>query len=90
VVVVRHAVRNSLIPVITIITGQIPVMIGGAVIMEQIFSLPGMGRLFLDSINRRDYPFVSGINIMLATIGMVLILLTDMSYAWLDPRVRYR
>jgi len=90
VVVVRHAVRNALIPVITIITGQIPVMIGGAVIMEQIFSLPGMGRLFLDSINRRDYPFVSGINIMLATIGMVLILLTDMSYAWLDPRVRYR
>jgi len=90
VVVVRHAVRNALIPVITIITGQIPVMIGGAVIMEQIFALPGMGRLFLDSINRRDYPFVSAINIMLATIGMVLILLTDMSYAWLDPRVRYR
>ena len=90
VVVVRHAVRNALIPVITIITGQIPVMIGGAVIMEQIFALPGMGRLFLDSINRRDYPFVSGINILLATIGMVLILLTDMSYAWLDPRVRYR
>jgi len=90
VVVVRHAMRNALIPVITIITGQIPIMIGGAVIMEQIFSLPGMGRLFLDSINRRDYPFVSGINVMLATIGMVLILLTDMSYAWLDPRVRYR
>jgi len=89
-VVTRHVMRNALIPVVTIISGQIPVMIGGAVIMEQIFSLPGMGRLFLDSINRRDYPFVSGINVMLATIGLVLILLTDLSYAYLDPRVRYK
>jgi len=90
IIVIRHAMRNALIPVITIISGQIPIMIGGAVIMEQIFSLPGMGRLFLDSINRRDYPFVTGINIILATFGMVLILLTDLSYAYLDPRVRYR
>jgi len=90
VVIVRHGVRNALIPVVTMIVGQIPVMIGGSVIMEQIFALPGMGRLFLDSINRRDYPFVSGINVMLAGIGMVLILLTDLSYAVLDPRIRYR
>ncbi len=90
IVVIRHAMRNALIPVITMISGQIPVMIGGAVIMEQIFNLPGMGRLLLDSINRRDYPFVSGINVMLAAFGLVLILLTDLSYAWLDPRVRYR
>jgi peptide/nickel transport system permease protein len=90
IVIIRHGVRNALIPVVTVISGQIPVMIGGAVIMEQIFSLPGMGRLFLDSIMRRDYPFVSGINILLATIGMVIILLTDLSYAYLDPRVRYQ
>jgi len=90
VIVLRHAMRNALIPVVTMISGQIPIMIGGAVIMEQIFSLPGMGRLFLDAINRRDYPFVTGINILLATFGMVLILLTDLSYAYLDPRVRYR
>ncbi len=90
VVVVRHAVRNALIPVVTIISGQIPIMIGGAVIMEQIFNLPGMGRLFLDSINRRDYPFVSGLNVLLAGFGLVLILLTDLSYAYLDPRIRYR
>jgi len=90
IVVIRHAMRNALIPVITIVTGQIPVMIGGAVIMEQIFNLPGMGRLFLDSINRRDYPFGSGINVMLAAFGMVIILLTDLSYAYLDPRIRYR
>jgi len=90
VVIIRHGVRNALIPVVTIISGQIPVMIGGAVIMEQIFSLPGMGRLFLDSIMRRDYPFVSGINVLLAAIGMVIILITDLSYAYLDPRVRYQ
>jgi len=90
IVVIRHVMRNALIPVVTIISGQIPIMIGGAVIMEQIFSLPGMGRLFLDSINRRDYPFVSGINVLLAGFGLVLILLTDLSYAYLDPRIRYR
>jgi peptide/nickel transport system permease protein len=90
IVVVRHAMRNALIPVVTIVAGQIPVMIGGAVIMEQIFSLPGMGRLFLDAIVRRDYPYVSGLNLFFATFGMILILLTDLSYAWLDPRVRYK
>jgi peptide/nickel transport system permease protein len=90
VIVIRHAMRNAMIPVITMISGQIPIMIGGAVIMEQIFALPGMGRLFLDSINRRDYPFVSAINTLLAGFGMVLILLTDLSYAFLDPRVRYK
>ena len=79
-----------MIPVITMIAGQIPIMIGGSVIMEQIFALPGMGRLFLDSINRRDYPFVSGINILLASFGLVLILLVDLSYAYLDPRIRYK
>jgi peptide/nickel transport system permease protein len=90
VVVLRHALRNSLIPVVTIISGQIPIMIGGAVIIEQIFNLPGMGRLFLDAINNRDYPFVTGINMFLAVVGMFIILLTDLSYAYLDPRIRYR
>lgn len=90
IVVLRHGLRNALIPVVTIISGQIPVMIGGAVIMEQIFNLPGMGRLFLDSINRRDYPFISGINMFLAAAGMIIILLTDLSYAYLDPRIRYK
>jgi len=90
VIVIRHAMRNAMIPVITMIAGQIPIMIGGSVIMEQIFALPGMGRLFLDSINRRDYPFVSGINILLASFGLVLILLVDLSYAYLDPRIRYK
>ena len=90
VVIIRHAFRNALIPVVTMVAGQLMIMIGGAVIIEQIFSLPGMGRLFLDAINRRDYPYVSGINVFLATFGMLIILATDLSYAYLDPRVRYK
>ncbi len=90
VVIIRHAFRNALIPVVTIVSGQIGVMIGGAVIMEQIFNLPGIGRLFLDAVNRRDYPFIQGINITFAAIGLLIILAVDLSYAWLDPRVRYR
>jgi len=89
-VIMRHTLKNAMLPVITIISGQFFIMIGGTVIMEQIFNLPGMGRLFLDAIFRRDYPYVSGINLILATIGLFLILITDLSYAWLDPRIRYR
>ena len=90
VVIGRHVLKNAMIPVITMVAGQLFIMIGGTVIMEQIFNLPGMGRLFLDAIFRRDYPYVSGINLILASIGLVLILVTDMSYALLDPRIRYR
>ena len=90
VVIIRHAFRNALIPVVTMVAGQLMIMIGGAVIIEQIFSLPGMGRLFLDAINRRDYPYVSGINVFLATFGMLIILVTDLSYGYLDPRIRYK
>jgi len=90
VVVIRHAMKNAMIPVITIIAGQSFVMIGGAVIIEQIFNLPGMGRLFIDSVFQRDYPFVSGINFILASVGLLLILATDLSYAYLDPRIRYK
>jgi len=89
VVVMRHALKNSLIPVVTIVSGQIPIMIGGTVIFEQIFSLPGIGRLFFDAIVTRDYTIVSGLNLVLAGVGLFIILATDLSYAYLDPRVRY-
>lgn len=89
-VIIRHALKNSLIPVVTIVGGQIPVLIGGSVIMEQIFVLPGIGRYMLDAIGQRDYPIISGVNLMMATVVMFAILLTDLSYAWLDPRIRYR
>ena len=89
-IVVRHALKNALIPVVTIIGLQLPILIGGSVIMEQIFSLPGMGRLMLDSLSSRDYPVVSGVNLVMATVILVANLVVDLTYAWLDPRIRYR
>ena len=90
VILIRHVLRNSAIPVVTIVAGQIPSLLGGAVIIENIFAIPGMGRLFLSSIVTRDYPYITGMNALFSAIGLAVILLTDLSYAWLDPRVRYR
>ena len=89
-VVQRHALKNALIPVVTLVGLQIPVLIGGAVIMEQIFALPGIGLLLIESINRRDYPVISGINVLLATFVLVINLIVDLTYAFLDPRIHYR
>ena len=88
VVVLRHALKNTLIPLVTILGLQIPYMIGSAVIIEQIFSLPGIGQLMFNALTRRDYPMVSGINITLACMVLLINLLVDLSYAWLDPRIR--
>ena len=90
VVIFRHALRNALIPLITIFAPQIGMLIGGSVIMEQIFVLPGMGRYLLQVILERDYWLVSGTNLVFATFTMIMILITDLSYAWADPRIRYR
>ena len=89
VVIMRHAVKNALIPVVTLIGLQLPILVGGAVIMEQLFNLPGLGRLFLIALNDRDYPVVSGINLFFATMVLGLNLMIDMIYPYLDPRVRY-
>jgi len=87
-VIFRHALRNSLIPVVTLIGLQAPLLIGGAVIMEQIFLLPGMGSLFLDAVFARDYPIVSGV-FLIVGVGILLInLAVDLAYGYLDPRVR--
>jgi peptide/nickel transport system permease protein len=90
VVVIRHAMRNALIPVVTIIGMQIPVLIGGSVIMETIFNLPGMGRFMIDALNRRDYPIISGINLVMASVILCVNLTVDLTYSLLDPRIRYR
>jgi peptide/nickel transport system permease protein len=90
VVVLRHALRNTLIPLITIMAPEVSMLIGGSVIMEQIFNLPGMGRYLLQTITDRDYLVVSGANLLYGAFTMFLILATDLSYAYLDPRVRYR
>ena len=88
-VVIRHAVKNGLIPVVSLIGLQLPILVGGAVIMENIFNLPGLGRLMLLALNERDYPMVSGINLFFATAVVGFNLITDLTYAFLDPRVRY-
>jgi peptide/nickel transport system permease protein len=90
VIVVRHAMKNALIPVVTIIGMQLPLIIGGSVIIEQIFVLPGIGRLLLEALNQRDYPIVSGINLVFATFVIIVNLLVDLTYGWLDPRIHYQ
>ena len=87
--VVRHATKNALIPVVTLIGLQLPIVIGGAVIMENIFNLPGLGRLMLTALSDRDYPVVSGINLFFATVVVAINLMIDLIYGYLDPRVRY-
>ena len=89
VVVMRHAFKNALIPVVTLIGLQLPILIGGSVIMESIFNLPGLGRLMLVALEDRDYPVVSGVNLFFATAVVLFNLLIDLLYSWLDPRVRY-
>jgi peptide/nickel transport system permease protein len=90
VVVIRHALKNALIPVITIIGMQLPILVGGAVIIEQIFVLPGIGRLLLNALTQRDYPVVSGITLVLSTFVIIVNLAVDLSYGWLDPRIHYQ
>jgi peptide/nickel transport system permease protein len=90
VVIFRHALKNAMIPVISIIGLLIPVLIGGTVILEEIFSLPGIGRLLLNSLSRRDYPIVSGISLVVAGFVLFANLLVDLSYAWFDPRIKYK
>ena len=88
-VILRHAVKNAIIPVVTLVGMQLPILVGGAVIIENIFNLPGLGRLMLDALNNRDYPVVSAVNLFFATVVVVVNLLTDLLYASLDPRIRY-
>ncbi len=89
-VVVRHALRNALIPVVTLIGLQAPIVIGGTVILEQIFGIPGMGLLLLDAVNQRDYPIITGVFLVVGVAVMLINLLVDLSYGLLDPRVRVR
>ena len=89
VVIMRHAVKNALIPVVTLIGMQLPILVGGSVIMENIFNLPGLGRLMVNALTDRDYPTVSGVNLVFATAVVGINLMIDLIYPFLDPRVRY-
>jgi peptide/nickel transport system permease protein len=87
-VVMRHALRNALIPVVTLIGLQAPLLIGGAVIIEQIFVIPGMGLLLLEAVSQRDYPIITGVFLVVGLAVMLINLVVDLSYGLLDPRVR--
>ena len=89
VVVMRHALKNALIPVITTVGVMMPLVIGGAVVIEQIFTLPGIGLFMLEALKWRDYPVISGVNLFVATGVVTVNLVVDLTYAWLDPRVKY-
>ncbi|MCY4484846.1 MAG: ABC transporter permease [Spirochaetaceae bacterium] len=90
VVVVRHAIKNGMIPIVTIIGMQLPILVGGSVIIENIFNLPGLGRLMVLALQERDYPVVQGVNLMFGSVVIANNLLIDLVYASLDPRIRYR
>ncbi|GAJ12887.1 unnamed protein product, partial [marine sediment metagenome] len=90
VVILRHALKNALIPVVTVIGPQLILMIGGAVIIEQIFNLPGIGTLLFNAITGRDYTVVCGVVLILAVAIVFINLIVDLTYGFLDPRVRYR
>ena len=90
VVILRHALKNALIPVITVVGYLIPYIVGGSVIVEQIFGIPGMSMQFLQAVEDRDYPVVSGIMLFVGGVVLLSNLVTDLAYAYLDPRIRYR
>jgi peptide/nickel transport system permease protein len=89
-VIVRHALKNAFIPVVTVIGQQVGVLLGGTVIVEFIFLQPGVGSLMLDAVLLRDYTLIQGAVLFFAAVIVVTNLLVDLSYAWLDPRIRYR
>jgi peptide/nickel transport system permease protein len=88
-IVLKHSLKNALIPVVTVLGIQIAQILSGTVIFESIFGLPGMGRYLFDSITERDYPAIQGINLIVVTTVVMVNLMVDLVYAWLDPRIRY-
>jgi peptide/nickel transport system permease protein len=89
-IVLRHALKNAMIPVVSLVGLQTPLYIGGSVIIEAIFRLPGVGLFFFEALTRLDYPVVQSVNLIVAAMVVGLNLVIDLSYAFLDPRIRYR
>lgn len=88
-VVLRHAVKNAMIPVVTLIGVLVPFVFGGTVIIEQIFQLPGIGQLLFDAVSQRDYPIITGVFLIVGTMVILVNLAVDLCYGYLDPKVRY-
>lgn len=89
VVILRHALRNAMVPIVSVVGIFLAYIVGGTVIFEQIFQLPGLGRFLLSEVNTRDYPGVQAISLIFATTVVLVNLVTDLSYTFIDPRVRY-
>jgi peptide/nickel transport system permease protein len=88
-VIYKHALKNSLIPIVTLAGMGIPIIVGGSVLVEQVFNIPGMGRLTVNSLLNHDYTYVQGTTLILTMVVVLSNLLVDISYGWLDPRIRY-
>jgi len=89
VIVLKHGLRNAIIPVVTLLGTQLPQIIGGTVVIETVFGLPGMSRFLFDAINQRDYPVIQGVNLLVVSTVVMVNLGVDALYAVLDPRIRY-
>ena len=89
-ILLRHVLRNALLPVITIVGLQLGALLSGAIVTEVVFAWPGLGTLLIQAIQSRDYPVVQGCMLLIATSYVVINLLTDLAYAWADPRIRYQ
>ncbi len=88
-VTVHHALKNALIPVVTVIGPLFAALVTGSLIVEQIFAIPGCGKYFITSITNRDYPVVLGIMLLYALLIIIANLIVDLTYSWIDPRIRY-
>ena len=89
-VVMKHVVRNALIPVVTLVALTMPQVFGGAIVTEQIFRVPGIGSLLIDAILRNDTPVIMAVTFVLSCLVVLFNLIADLLYGWLDPRIRYR
>jgi ABC-type dipeptide/oligopeptide/nickel transport system permease component len=89
VVIYKHALRNALLPVVTVLGIHLAFILSGSVLVETVFAWPGMGRFFITSANRRDYTTLMGFNLMISTMILTAMLLTDIVYALIDPRIKY-
>ncbi len=89
-VIVHHALKNAFIPILTLLGLQVSILVGGTVVLESIFVLPGMGRYLLEAVQYRDYPVIQGLNLIFAVVIIMANLIVDLLYGWLDPRVRYQ
>jgi peptide/nickel transport system permease protein len=89
-VVYKHALKNAFVPILTVIGISFAVLLGGAVIIEQVFNIPGVGRLIISAVLRRDYPVVQGVILIIGGIYVVVNLFVDLAYLLLDPRIRYQ